>query len=449
MSAISQPSPQPGKQPGPQPVIAAPPAPPEKPNRRWIGVLATVIVVGAAIAWVAMRQSASATDPAAGLASVETAPVVRGKLVKTIRAGGQTAAVNFANISAPEVRGRGGDRSLTIIKLAPAGVTVKRGDVIAEFDATTLQDSLDDQRAVVEVAEANLAKKKADLEVEWETFQQTLLVAKANFDKAALDLKTTEVRSEIEAEILKLTAEETDARNKQLQKDIALRRASQQADIRLLELEVADARQDLVDLENNMARFTVRAPRDGLVVLQSNFTGGEMRQVSEGEQVRPGRGFMKIVDPSVMVVEAVVNQSESESFALGQHADIGFDAFPDMKMKGSVSALGALASGGWRENYYIRSIPIRVVIEKPDARVIPDLSAFADVEVRSKENALLVPRNAIQYDGDQAYVIRKAGKGTDRVPVQVELTNASLAAVAGPLEEGDQIVIARAVLSSR
>lgn len=449
MSALTQPSPQPGKQPGPQPVIAPPPTPPAKPSRRWIGVLVTVLVVGAAIAWVAMRQSAPTTDPAAGLATVQTAPVVRGKLVKSIRAGGQTAAVNFANISAPEIRGRGGDRSLTIIKLAPAGSTVKQGDVIAEFDATTLQDSLDDQRAVVEVAEANLAKKKADLEVEWENFQQTLLVAKANFEKAALDVKTTEVKSAIEGEILKLTAEETDARYKQLQKDIALRQTSRQADIRLLELEVADAKQDLVDLENNLSRFTVRSPRNGLVVLQSNFTGGEMRQVSEGEQVRPGRGFMKIVDPSVMVVEAVVNQSESENFAIGQHADIGFDAFPDMKMKGSVAALGALASGGWRENYYIRSIPIRVVIDKPDARVIPDLSAFADVEVRSRENALLVPRTAIQYDGEQAYVVRKAVKGTERVPVQIELTNASLAAVAGSLQEGDQVVIAPTVVSSR
>lgn len=449
MSAFTQPSPQPGKPLGPQPVVAPPAEPPRKPARRWLAILAAVVVIGAGIAWVTMRQTAPAAEQAMPLATLQTAPVVRGKLVKSIRAGGQTAAVNYANISAPEIRGRGADRSLTIIKLAPAGATVNQGDVIAEFDATTLQDQLDDQRAVVEVAEANLAKKKADLAVEWENFQQTLLVAKANFDKAALDLKTAEVKSEIEREILKLTAEETEARHQQLQKDIPLRRASQQADIRLLELEVDDARQDLVDLESNLARYTIRAPRAGLVVLQSNFTGGEMRQVSEGEQVRPGRGFMKIVDPSVMVVEAVVNQSESESFALGQNAEIGFDAFPDLRMTGSVSALGALATGGWRENYYIRSIPIKVQIANPDPRVIPDLSAYADVEVRSRENSLLVPRSAIEFEGEQAYVVRKAGNGTERIPVTVELTNASLAAVSGGLQEGDEVVLTATMASIR
>lgn len=394
-----------------------------------------------------LRPKAQEKGPAVPLAQL--APVKIGKLVKSIRAGGQTAAVDFANISAPEVHARGLDRSLTIIKLAPAGASVKKGDVIAEFDATLLQDTLDDQRALVEVAEANLAKKVADLKVEWETFEQSLLVAKATRDKANLDLKTAEVKSDIEAEILKLASEEAEARYKQLQKDVATKRESERADIRLLELEVEDEKQDLVDLQADLNRFTIHAPRPGLVVLQSNFSGGEMRQVSEGEQVRPGRSFMKVVDPTKMVVEATVNQTESENFAFGQEATIGLDAFPALKLSGKVAGLGALATGGWRENYYIRNIPIRVSIDKVDPRVIPDLSAFADVEVRSKENGLLVPRSALNYEGQKAFVMRSVGGKLQKVPVTVELTNATLAAVSGGLQEGDQVVMNAATISAR
>ncbi|MDZ7639099.1 MAG: efflux RND transporter periplasmic adaptor subunit [Bryobacterales bacterium] len=447
MSALTQPTPQPEQTPGRQPQPVAPLPPPPQKSRRWVAIVVVTALVGSGVAWVATRQQAQEKGPVVPVAQL--APVRMGKLVKSIRAGGQTAAVDFANISAPEVRARGLDRSLTIIKLAPAGATVKKGDVIAEFDATVLQDNLDDQRALVEVAEANLAKKVADLKVEWENFQQTLLVAKANKDKASLDLKTAEVKSEIEAEILKLAAEETDARLKQLQKDEALRRESQQADIRILELDVQDQKQDLVDLQADLNRFTIRSPRNGLVVLQSNFNGGEMRQVAEGEQVRPGRSFMKVVDPTQMVVEAAVNQSESESFAFGQDAMIGLDAFPDLKLAGKVTGLGALATGGWRENYYIRNIPIRVTIDKFDPRVIPDLSAFADVEVRSRENGLLVPRGAIGFDGDKAFVMRSADGKLEKVAVTVELSNATLAAVAGGLREGDQVVLNPTTISAR
>lgn len=439
MSALTQPSPQPQKGPGLQPVPPLPASPEPRKPRRWTWLVALVVVAGAGAAWFALRPSAQQATPVVPVAQL--APVKVGKLVKSIRAGGQTAAIDFANISAPEVYARGLDRSLTIIKLAPAGATVKKGDVIAEFDATVLQDNLDDQRSLVEVAESNLAKKIADLKVEWENFQQTLLVAKATRDKALLDLKTAEVKSGIEAEILKLSAEEAEARYNQLLKDEPVRRESQQADIRFLQLDVEDEKQDLVDLENDLNRFTLRAPRDGLVVLQSNFVGGEMRQVAEGEQVRPGRSFMKIVDPTRMVVEATVNQVESENFAFGQDASIGLDAFPDLKLSGQVTGLGALATGGWRENYYIRSIPIRVAIDKVDTRVIPDLSAFADVEVRSRENGLLVPRAALSFDGDKAFVTRSVDGKLEKVPVSVELTNATLAAVAGSLREGDQVVL--------
>ncbi|MCZ2154446.1 MAG: efflux RND transporter periplasmic adaptor subunit [Bryobacterales bacterium] len=447
MSALTQPSPQPEKAPSAQPVPVAPKPPSEKRSRGWVWLLLLVIIAGSGAAWMSLRQNAQEKGPA--VPAAQLAPVKLGKLIKSIRAGGQTAAVDFVNISAPEIHARGLDRSLTIIKLAPAGSTVKQGDVVAEFDATVLQDSLDDQRALVEQAEANLAKKVADLKVEWETFEQSLLVAKATRDKANLDLKTVEVKSQIEAELLKLAAEEGEARYKQLLKDEPVRRQSQAADIRLLELEVQDQKQNLADLQHDLDRFTVRAPRAGLVVIQSNFNGGEMRQVSEGEQVRPGRSFMKIVDPTRMVVEATVNQTESENFAFGQDAVIGLDSFPDLKLKGQLQSLGALATGGWRENFYIRNIPIRVTIDKSDPRVIPDLSAFADIEVRSRDNSLLVPRAALNYEGDKAFVMRSAGGKLQKVPVTIDLTNGTLAAVSGSLREGDQVVLNASLLSSR
>jgi HlyD family secretion protein len=118
-------------------------------------------------------------------------------------------------------------------------------------------------------------------------------------------------------------------------------------------------------------------------------------------------------------------------------------------MSGEVVALGALASAGWRENYYIRSVPIKVLISEPDPRVIPDLSVYADVEVSSRDNALLVPRSAVEYENEQAFVVKQTAKGFERVPVQVELTNATLAAVSGGVSEGDQVLSNPTLLSSR
>ena len=83
-----------------------------------------------------------------------------------------------------------------------------------------------------------------------------------------------------------------------------------------------------------------------------------------------------------MQVEGSVNQAESSEFRVGQVAKIKFDAFPGMEFNGKVYSIGALAAGGLRSaSAYIRNVPIRVKIEGSDPRLIPDLSASADVVI--------------------------------------------------------------------
>ena len=113
----------------------------------------------------------------------------------------------------------------------------------------------------------------------------------------------------------------------------------------------------------DLARFTMRAPMDGLVVMLQAWRGGEMRQIQQGDQVYPGQQFMKIVDPSSMQLEASVSQADANRFRVGQTADIGLDAFPDAHFRGRVYSIGALAVKGIWETYYIRNIAVRITIE--------------------------------------------------------------------------------------
>jgi hypothetical protein len=57
------------------------------------------------------------------------------------------------------------------------------------------------------------------------------------------------------------------------------------------------------------------------------------------------------------------------------------DAFPDLKFKGRIHSIGALATrSGMGESYWVRSVPVKIAIEGNDPRLIPDLSAWAFVE---------------------------------------------------------------------
>jgi len=99
--------------------------------------------------------------------------------------------------------------------------------------------------------------------------------------------------------------------------------------------------------------------------------------------------------------------------------------------------------GGWRENYYIRNIPVRVTIQNADARIIPDLSASADVSLGRKECVLVAPLAAVESEGGKTIVFVKQ---QDRfIPRQVEVgaRNYTQVEILGGLSAGDEVALGR------
>ncbi|MCL4401970.1 MAG: HlyD family efflux transporter periplasmic adaptor subunit, partial [Acidobacteria bacterium] len=194
---------------------------------------------------------------------------------------------------------------------------------------------------------------------------------------------------------------------------------------------------------HDIVKFTMNAPMPGLVVMQTFWRSGEMAQVQQGDQVAPNQPFMKVVDTSHMLVDASVNQVESEFIRIGQSASVVFDAFPALRLKAKVKSVGALASGGWRQNYYVRNVPISVAIEGSDPRIIPDLSAAVDVVLTEKPDSLLIPLEAVQSENGRNVVFVKEN-GQFR-PREVELgpKNHIQTVVVSGLKAGEVIALQR------
>ncbi len=123
-----------------------------------------------------------------------------------------------------------------------------------------------------------------------------------------------------------------------------------------------------------------------------------MSQIKAGDQVGPGSPVMRIVDTSSMMLDASVNQVNAELIRIGAKARVHFDAYPDLELPAEVYSIGAMPkAGGWRAEY-VKEIPVTFRLLKVDPRVIPDLSASADVVLESVPQAVVVPREAIFRD---------------------------------------------------
>jgi len=364
---------------------------------------------------------------------------VVGNIERTVRLSGQTAATDFVNITAPMMKGPEASREMILIHVAPPGLWVKKGTLVAQVDAQSIADHVDDLGDTIETAQADIRTRRAEQAIEMENLQQSLRVAKSDADKARLEYNGSETQTDIQRQLLKLTLDEADARYKQLQADVVQKKASHDAEIRILDLTLQRHTRHRDRHKRDYQAFSVYAAMDGLAVMQQIWRGSEMGQVQQGDRVFPGQPFMKVVNTKSMQVEGNVNQAESGDFRIGQTARIHLDAFRDVEFSGKVHSIGALANGGFRNSYFVRNVPIRIDIQGSNPKLIPDLSASADVSVEAASNQVLVPVGAVKNENGKAVVYVKEGEGFQPREVTTGVRSDLQVAIASGVKAGEVV----------
>jgi HlyD family secretion protein len=379
--------------------------------------------------------SGGSTPSSGGSSSDPNSPTSNGGL-------GSTASA-LAGTGTGGGGGGGGGASEFMLVLQDAvkpGAHVKRGEVIAEFDRQFMLNRLEDYQASVAQMEAGVRSLKADLQVTRESHRQTVAGAKADLEKARLDVRTIPVLGAIEAESVKLAAEEAEARYKQLLDEVKFVEIGQASQIKAAELELLQAQMELKRAEANADRMLIKAPINGLAVMQTMFRGTEFAQIQPGDQLYPGMMFLQVVDPSAMVINATVNQVDVDHIRIGQKAMVRFDAYPQLQVPAHIEAIGAMTRAGGQRASFVKEIPVILKIDKMDARIIPDLTVSIDVTVETAETAAVAPVSAIFRDRDGTpYVFVKSVDTWERREVELGLMNNVQVAIRSGLKPGEVI----------
>jgi len=456
MSSLTSSAPLPAPQPeAPRPSIVPAPAPEKRHPTRWLAAIVLLLLVGG-LAWWKLQPAAKTGGP---IVTVPTVPVVFGEIRRSVRVTGTVAARNFASLLAPRVLGsrsnvnRGGmggmlagggsDFNLILIHLVKAGAHVKKDDTVAQFDPTNQLLRLDDYKDAVIQTDNSIRKLIANLAANKEAHDQTVRAAKATWDQSALDLRKAPVQSTIDAENAKLTAEQAQASYKQLVYEDSLVVESQAASIRVSELTKQQMAIELQRAEGNVKRMEIHSPMDGVAVMASIIRNGEWGQVREGDQVNAGQPFLTIVDPSSMVLDASVNQVDAENLRIGMKATVHLDAYPDIALPAVLEGIGAMSKTSTFRASYVSLIPVRFKIEQTDPRVIPDLTASADVVLGGEPNTLVLPRAAVFEENGGSFVYVQTPEGWVKKQVEPGARNYMQVAIRSGVEKGDIVALER------
>jgi multidrug efflux pump subunit AcrA (membrane-fusion protein) len=401
-------------------------------------VLAAASAIGLAVAGYALRPKVRAAEPSGP--DTGTAVVKRVDFIRSVRLAGTVEAVQATTIAAPRLAGQN-QNSLVIMRLIKAGTTVKPGDPLVEFDRQEQIRNALDRKAELNDLDQQIKKRQADEVAAKASDDSTLKQAESTLEKARLELVKNEMLPKLQAEKNDLAFEEAQARLKQLQETYGLKRQAAAADIRILEIRRARSEATMKQAEGNAEKMLIASPLPGVAVIKTTFkNGGNMVEFMEGDEVRPGQAVVEVVNPAVMRVRARVNQTDMNDLRQGQAVHVGLDAYPELSFPGSVDQISPIGQQSTLSPK-VRNFVVLVLVNGAHPNLMPDLTASLDVELDRVPGALVVPRDAVVFEGESTYVRVKRGGSFERQDVTLGAMNTHEAVVNSGLQEG--VTIAR------
>jgi HlyD family secretion protein len=404
-------------------------------NRRLVlaGIVASVAVPAAITWWLSARNTKQ--EPTFGNA---IATVRRADFLKTLRVNGTVEAVSYQPIAAPRLSGPGSG-SLIITRLATSGRQVKAGELLVEFDRQTqIKNALDRQADYVDFVQ-QINKKRADQAAVEAVDLTALKQAENAMESARLELKRNEIVSRIDQEKNQENFDEAKATFDQLKATFELKRKAAQADVRSLEIQRDRAKSAMEYAQKNTERLAIKSPIDGIVVLNTIWKGGQMGEVQEGDEVRPGVPFMQVVNSGAMLVRARVNQADVQVLSAGQTVNVGLDAYPELQFAGKIERIAAIGVTSGL-NSKVRTFQVLFTINGTDAKLMPDLSASVDVQLAKQSSVLVVPRDSLIVEDGQTYVMAGNVGAYSKTKVKVGEINDTDAVIASGLKEGTRVL---------
>jgi HlyD family secretion protein len=407
--------------------------PPKARFRIWIVVGLVLASIAAGAALMSARDPSRPEIAQSGRRQT-TATVTRRDFVRSVRLTGTVEAVQATTISTPRMAGQNMP-SLVITRLIRPGTIVKVGDPLVEFDRQDQLKNALDRRVELNDLEQQIRKKEAEESATKTRDETETRQAESGLSKAELKVATNELLPKIEAEKNLQTLEEAQAKLKQLKLTFDLKRKAAQADLRILQIRRDRAENAMKQAESNADKMSVGSPIAGMAVLRSIWKGGNLAEVQEGEEVRSGMPIVDVVNPSVMRVRARVNQADINELKVGQPVRMGLDAYPDLFFDAEVSQISPLAVRSVL-SAKVRTFVVLMNVKGSHPKLMPDLTASLDVELARESNALVVPRDAVRYDGERAFVRVRRGSTFQDQLVTVGALNAHEAVITKNLEDG-------------
>ncbi len=327
---------------------AATQAPPPRPRRNWGRLLLMLslplaLLIGGVVYWRSLQ----------GQVSTDNAYVHLDKVSVSAQVGGQIVEV-----------------------FVKENQHVKAGDLLFRIDAEPFQLQIAQADAAIATAQASqtaLANSSALSGADFSAARENIAFARSNLARQeALWRKSFTTKAAYEAAQHQVAMAEEQLRLAEAKRDEAAAKLSSGSQLPGIYPQVASAQAQRRVAELGLRRTEVRAPVAGVI--------SQADRLQNGQQIVSGVPVVTLVADGSAYVEANFKETDLGDMQVGQPAEIRFDAYPGLVIKGHVASIGAgtgsefsvlpaqNATGNWVK--VTQRVPVRIVFDEASPRAL-------------------------------------------------------------------------------
>lgn len=367
--------------------------------------------------------------------------------------------------------------STRILKLIPDGSYVKKGDTLCVLDSRDFEEIVRLQKINLQQALAMQKYTEMDLDVSNIALQEYLKgsavqtvkalqaqIAMATFDASRTTgrlawsrkmlekgyLSKTTVRAEelaLQRSDLMLTRAQTALNTFQkftlpkTEHSFQARIMSQTYLLKYYQRWVASQKERLEKFEQQVAKCTVRAPHDGMVIY-ANENDGDTR-VEEGSEIRQGQDLFYLPDLNDMQVLVRLNESIVEKVEVGMPVNVLVQSLEQREYAGKVEKIAEfpIPPSSWRSSPEVKNYYCVVKIDGKPEDLRPGLTAEIKVLTGKARESLAVSPEVVHLEENREFCfVVQDGNHIEKREIRTRTADAGALEILEGLSEGEMVL---------
>ena len=370
----------------------------------WIPVSAVIVLILASLLfWITTREDD---------VTYMTEKVRTGNISQVVEATGEVAAVNLVSVGA-QVSGQ--IKKLYVV----LGQEVKQGEMIAEIDSQTQENTLNTDKAKLDNYKAQLEARKI-----------ILAISRKQYDRERILIKTNS----------------TSQQNLENARDAY---ATAKANVNEMESLIRQTQIAINTDETNLGYTKIRAPLNGTIVsvpveegqtVNANQTTPTIVQIANLNDmeidIEISEGDITKVKPGMKIDYTILSEPNTVFHARLDSIDPGLTTLTDGSYDKSSSSASSSSSSNEAVYYYGRAY-----VDNPEGKLRIGMLTQNTIHVSSAENVLIVPSITISSQQGKHFVrVLTDKKKVEKREVETGISDGVFTEIKSGLNDGEQVI---------